>query len=145
MADSSKVQCCLSENEEAYDDTDSEADGPAAHHTRHAPMGDGQQIQGSQGQRFDAGYRNMQFAHTESLLDRYRRQSAPTAMRPPPGALAHSDMGMKVEDSPSPPVDYSSPMSAASMSVSPVPAPMGPPSHPPGQHNKAPVDTLVQS
>lgn len=131
-------------SEEAYDDTDSEADGPTAHHTRHAPMGDGQ-IQGSQGQRFDANYRNMQFAHTESLLDRYRRQSAPTTMRPPPGALGHSDMGMKVEDSPSPPVDYSSPMSTASMSVSPIPPPMVPPSLPQGQHNKAPADALVQS
>ena len=127
-------------SEEAYDDTDSEADGPAAHHTRHVPVDDGQ-MQGSQGQRFDAGYRHMQFAHTESLLDRYRRQSAPTGMRPPSGALANDGTSMKVEDSPSPPVGFASPMSAASMSVSPIPGSMGPPK-PPGQPS---ADTLVQS
>ncbi|KAI5122516.1 hypothetical protein M0805_005244 [Coniferiporia weirii] len=81
--------------EDPLDDTDSETDGPGAlahaagaggyHHPHNGvPMG-------------AEHYRTMQFAHTESLLDRYRRQSMPTGVRPnlDPGGVPH-------EHSPSP-------------------------------------------
>ncbi|KAH8118150.1 hypothetical protein DFH11DRAFT_1809203, partial [Phellopilus nigrolimitatus] len=94
-------------NEDAVEDTDSETDGPSAANEMHPAHGGG----GNSANMNQNNYHRNMFAHSETLLDRFRRQSAPTTMRPAVGELAH--MVDLHEHSPSPVSYATSPLQAS--------------------------------
>lgn len=114
-------------SEEAVEDTDSEADVPSEDASAASISNSASPAMGfvdeqkntnigvKDGIEGHANYhRGMQFLHSEPLIDRYRRQSAPTGLRPSLGELNLSDLHLHShQEQSASPVSYTaSPMQA---------------------------------